>query len=145
MLFWNNEAKESGVLPNVHNWSIYYNDSLIYSTNPFIEDPAWDTPRWETHELILERGSWKDTDSIRINYSSDVIRDYAPILVIKDNQKNFLLEKKGQKLFYMEELAPFVSEHSSFSICYGQVPARKDETPDFSKTYINEYLKIIIE
>jgi hypothetical protein len=145
ILFWYSQAKENGPLPNVHNWNIYYNDSLIYSTSPIIDNPTWETDRWQVYELQLTEGSWNEQDSIRINYSSDVIRSYTPIVVIKDDQGNELLRKEGEKQFFMEDLRPFISEHTFFSICYGQVATHKNNAPDFSKTYINEYLKIIIE
>ena len=97
-------TNRTGNLLHAHGWEIFYNDSLIYSTNPTIDNKTWKTKRWGVHELQLGRNKIDSSDNIRINYQSDVIRHYYKNIQVRSQIDTLLLSIENSNQLQLIEL-----------------------------------------
>ena len=135
-------TKRTDHLIHGHGWQFYYNDSLIYSTDPTIKNKSWTTKRWDVHELRLKLNELDSSDNIRINYQTDVIRHYYGNILVKNEIDTLLLSVENSSQLQLIELKPFLKDNSTFELWFRQTHKLKNNIPDYSQTTPYQIVRI---
>lgn len=116
---------------HTNGWNIYYNDSLIHSTNPLLKNNKTSVNRRKVHQLELSRKNIHENDAITIHYQSDVIRKSYGLLQVKDSENNRSLLKMNTNAFFLNTITKEEVKDSVFHVWYGETHKLKNQEPDY--------------
>ncbi|MCB9188136.1 MAG: hypothetical protein H6599_02520 [Flavobacteriales bacterium] len=130
---------------NIHNWRIYLNDSLIYSTIRSDFPDRDQNKIWHnSFDLTLKISEVTPQDSLKIVYYNDVICGNEPMIIISDSKNNILEKLESTNVIQIQSIIDNYQEVNEFQILYTETCPDEKGRLKWNTGYSNKMVQLKI-